>query len=138
MNNGPKHHPPSKFLAVLRDYEAYHERCTQGVNLMEMGMAGEVPQEGCKYLVWKAMDGMGNQLLSLVCAFVYSLLTNRVMLIATDSHIDHHICEPFPRSSWILPEGFPEPKLRTQAKRVFAYLDEALAAATSSQQQQHQ
>eukprot|EP00250_Pteridium_aquilinum_P008776 c18200_g1_i1 orf=509-2377(-) len=125
-NSGPEHFPPPKFLSLLRDYEAYHEKCTKGYDLSALGITGDTP-EGCKYLVWKSMDGMGNQLLSLICAFVYSLLTNRVMLIATDSHVDHFICNPFPLSSWLLPKEFPELQLRTGAKRVYTYLDETLA-----------
>lgn len=125
-NTQAEHFPPPKFLSLLRHYEAYHERCTKGHNLTALGIAGDTPP-GCKYLVWNPMDGMGNQLLSLVCAFVYSLLTDRVMLIETSSHIDRYICDPFPLSSWILPSDFPESQLREHAKRVFSYLDETLA-----------
>ncbi|KAI5073791.1 hypothetical protein GOP47_0011804, partial [Adiantum capillus-veneris] len=130
-NTQPEHYPPPKFLSLLRRYEAYHEKCTKNHNLTALGIAGDTPP-GCKYLVWKPMDGMGNQLLSLVCAFVYSLLTDRVMLIDTSSHIDNYICNPFPSSSWILPNDFPETQLRLQAKRVSTYLDETLKAVQRS------
>lgn len=122
-NTTPKFFPPPKFLSVLREYEAYHERCTRGFNLTSLAIDGKVPQN-CTYLVWKSMDGMGNQLLSLVCAFIYSLLTNRAMLIATDSHIEQYFCNPFPFSSWVLPEEFPEAQLRSAAKRLFVYVNE--------------
>ncbi|MCO5580521.1 hypothetical protein L7F22_034389 [Adiantum nelumboides] len=126
-NTQPEHFPPPKFLSLLRRYEAYHEKCTKNQPLTALGIAGDTPP-GCKYLVWKPLDGMGNQLLSLVCAFVYSLLTDRVMLIDTNSHIDSFICNPFPSSSWILPPDFPETALRVRAKRVGVYLNETLAA----------
>ncbi|KAI5081284.1 hypothetical protein GOP47_0004467 [Adiantum capillus-veneris] len=116
---------PPTFLSALHAYELYHEKCTRGINITALGVEGEVV-EGCKYLVWKAKDGMGNQLLSLVCAFIYSLLTQRAMLIATDSHIQNYLCDPFPLSSWLLPHDFPEPHLRTSAKRVADYIAETV------------
>lgn len=121
-NTTPKFFPPPKFLSVLRDYEAYHERCTRGFNLTALAIEGRAP-ENCKFLIWKSMDGMGNQLISLVSAFIYALLTNRAMLIATDSHIHQYLCNPFPLSSWLLPEGFREADLHTKADRLFVYLD---------------
>ncbi|KAH7443266.1 hypothetical protein KP509_02G027700 [Ceratopteris richardii] len=126
-NTRSEHFPPPKFIALLREYEVYHARCTDAAvgNLTDLAMAGEVP-DGCKYLVWKEMDGMGNQLLSLACAFLYSLLTNRVMLISRESNMDLYLCNPFPSSSWLLPEDFPEERLRLQACRVFSYLNDTL------------
>ncbi|KAH7422340.1 hypothetical protein KP509_12G004300 [Ceratopteris richardii] len=129
-NAEPDHLPPPKFLALLRDYEVHHAHCTNGLNLTEMAVAGDVP-DGCKYLVWKEMDGMGNQLLSLVCAFLYSLLTNRTMLISRDSKIERYFCNPFPASSWLLPDDFPEQKLRTSAPRVHSYLQSTLDTVKS-------
>ncbi|KAH7422338.1 hypothetical protein KP509_12G004200 [Ceratopteris richardii] len=126
-NSGPDHLPPQKFLSLLRDYEVQHARCTVGQNLTHLAREGDVP-EGCKYLVWKEMDGMGNQLLSLVCAFLYSLLTNRTMLISRQSHIDQFLCNPFPSSSWVLPADFPEMELRRGSTRVHAYLQKTLDA----------
>ncbi|KAH7422343.1 hypothetical protein KP509_12G004400 [Ceratopteris richardii] len=124
-NAGPETLPPPKFLALLRDYELRHARCTNDLKLTEMALAGDV-QDGCKYLVWKEMDGMGNQLLSLVCAFLYSLLTNRTMLISRESKIERYLCNPFPYSSWLLPDDFPEQKLRSSALRVHTYLRSTL------------
>ncbi|KAH7439686.1 hypothetical protein KP509_04G072300 [Ceratopteris richardii] len=114
------------FITSLEAYEVYHARCTSSVNLTDLAITGDAPK-GCRYLVWKSKDGMANQLLSLVSAYVYSLLTNRVMLIATDSHIEKYLCNPFPFSSWLIPPSFPEPQLRTGAMRVAEYVEEVAA-----------
>nr|PNR52533.1 hypothetical protein PHYPA_008907 [Physcomitrium patens] len=98
--------PSSQFLSALREYEALHQRCVQGQNLTETFITGTAP-EGCQYLVWKELDGKGNQLVSLVSAFVYSLLTHRILLITPQESLNLLLCEPFPRSSWQVPSGFP-------------------------------
>lgn len=91
-----------------------HERCVKGHNLTEHSLKGTTPA-GCQYVVWRDMDGKGNQLISLVSAFVYSLLTHRALLITPDASLQHLLCEPFPRSSWLVPEGFPEQWMREKS-----------------------
>lgn len=109
--NATRKPPPPQFLQALREYEALHQRCVGNHNLTELFVAGKVP-EGCKYLVWKEQDGKGNQIMSLVSAFIYSLLTKRTLLTMpslghVDGSLHHLLCEPFPGSSWKLPPDFP-------------------------------
>lgn len=110
--------PSPQFLSALREYEARHQRCVQGQNLTEIFVAGKGPK-GCQYLVWKELDGKGNQLVSLVSAFLYSLLTHRALLLTPQESLNLLLCEPFPRSSWQVPSDFPfddvQSKLESQA-----------------------
>ena len=61
----------------------------------------------CRYVGWVADCGLGNRMLSITSAFVYALLTNRVLLIDQEYEMVGLFCEPFPNTSWILPEDFP-------------------------------
>ena len=59
---------------------------------------------GCKYVYWRdpIWGGMGNRLQSLVATFVYALLTNRVMLIPSNSTASDYLCNPFRLSNWAI------------------------------------
>lgn len=61
------------------------------------------------------LDGKGNQLMSLVSAFVYSLITKRVLLITPEANMQLLFCEPFTGSSWLVPSGFPETYVRERS-----------------------
>lgn len=50
---------------------------------------------------------MGNKVLSVTAVFLYALLTNLVMLIDRGEDMVDLFCEPFPKTSWILPLDFP-------------------------------
>lgn len=107
----PTHH----FQSVLRNYEALHRRCTQAYNLTDLFLQGAAPA-GCQYLVWRGLDGEGNQLISIVSAFVYSLLTKRTLLITPEESLHRLLCEPFPGSSWLVPDGFPDTEVRRRSE----------------------
>lgn len=59
---------------------------------------------GCKYVYWRdpVWGGVGNQLQSLVATFVYALLTDRVMLIPSNSTASDYLCNPFRLSKWAI------------------------------------
>lgn len=60
-------------------------------------------------MVWTGMSvGLGNRIMTLVSAFVYALLTDRVLLTQRTVDNDELFCEPFPGTSWLLPEAFPD------------------------------
>lgn len=61
----------------------------------------------CKYVVWISFSGLGNRILTLVSAFFYALLTDRVLLVDRGKDMDDLFCEPFPEKSWFLPLDFP-------------------------------
>ncbi|CAM6125972.1 unnamed protein product [Calypogeia fissa] len=125
------YHPSLSFLRALRTYEAHHRKCTEGRPLTDLAMRGSAPSK-CKYLVWRDLDGKGNQLISLVSAFVYALLTDRALLITRGAELQHLLCEPFPQSSWLLPEDFPDDRIRESAEVHGVFYDRALNSLNSS------
>ena len=61
----------------------------------------------CKYVLWISFSGLGNRILTLASAFLYALLTNRVLVVDPGTDMVDLFCEPFPDSSWFLPSHFP-------------------------------
>ncbi|VAH39535.1 unnamed protein product [Triticum turgidum subsp. durum] len=65
----------------------------------------------CSYIIWTPVEGLGNRILSTASAFLYALLTDRVLLVHHPADdLNDMFCEPFPGSNttWVLPEeGFP-------------------------------
>uniref|UniRef100_M8B2H2 Fucosyltransferase n=1 Tax=Aegilops tauschii TaxID=37682 RepID=M8B2H2_AEGTA len=62
----------------------------------------------CKYVVWFPLNGLGNRMLAIASTFLYALLSGRVMLVNVPQEQEGLFCEPFPGTSWVLPDGFPE------------------------------
>ncbi|PWA69826.1 galactoside 2-alpha-L-fucosyltransferase [Artemisia annua] len=105
--------PSSYLVSRLRRYEALHQRCGPHTESYNRAVAklrsGETPEEGsdCNYLVWVSYSGLGNRILTLGSAFLYALLTNRVLLVDRGADLNDLFCEPFPEASWLLPLDFP-------------------------------
>ncbi|MCO5599129.1 hypothetical protein L7F22_053229 [Adiantum nelumboides] len=109
--------PSPKLVSKLRDYEALHQRCGPGTESFNISMTnlelalstegkGELDGE-CRYMVWVAHSGLGNRLMSIAAAFVYALLTHRVLVLDGRSDLRELLCEPFPGGvSWFLPHKF--------------------------------
>ncbi|XP_004500010.1 galactoside 2-alpha-L-fucosyltransferase-like [Cicer arietinum] len=104
---------PSPYLiSRLRKYEALHKECgpytksyNKTVKDLRSGLLSESPD--CKYVVWISYSGLGNRILTLASAFLYALLTNRVLLVDPGVDMVDLFCEPFPDVSWFLPPDFP-------------------------------
>ncbi|KAF0890303.1 hypothetical protein E2562_002715 [Oryza meyeriana var. granulata] len=107
----------SHLVASLRRYESIHRRCGPGTSAYERAVArlrspsntsdaaAAAPSE-CRYLVWTPLEGLGNRMLTLTSAFLYALLTDRVLLFHhPGDDLKDLFCEPFPGSTWTLPEG---------------------------------
>ncbi|XP_073358016.1 galactoside 2-alpha-L-fucosyltransferase-like [Aegilops tauschii subsp. strangulata] len=47
-------------------------------------------------------------MLAIASTFLYALLSGRVMLVNVPQEQEGLFCEPFPGTSWVLPDGFPE------------------------------
>lgn len=97
---------------MLRDYEALHQRCgphtkpyDEAVEQLRSGNSVSLTE--CKYVVWMSYSGLGNKILTLASAFLYALLTNRVLLVDPGKDMADLFCEPFPEKSWLLPNDFP-------------------------------
>ncbi|KAL6606871.1 hypothetical protein ACP70R_042524 [Stipagrostis hirtigluma subsp. patula] len=107
--------PSSYLLKKLREYEARHEKCGPGTPLyaksVEQLRSGrrstEATDTECNYLVFLPFNGLGNRMLSLLSAFLYALLTGRVLLVQFPDDFADLFCEPFPDATWALPPDFP-------------------------------
>ncbi|XP_076922891.1 galactoside 2-alpha-L-fucosyltransferase-like isoform X2 [Bidens hawaiensis] len=105
--------PSSYLISKLRRYEALHKRCGPHTESYKRHVTnlrnGETNQEttDCNYLVWVSYSGLGNRILTLGSAFLYALLTDRVLLVDRGVDLDDLFCEPFPEASWLLPLDFP-------------------------------
>ncbi|WOG99590.1 hypothetical protein DCAR_0518943 [Daucus carota subsp. sativus] len=106
--------PSSYLLSRLRSYESHLKRCgpyTMSYNItVDKLKAGQQPnpsESDCKYVVWISYSGLGNRILTLASAFLYALLTNRVLLVDRGTDMADLFCEPFPEMSWFLPLDFP-------------------------------
>ncbi|PWA49459.1 fucosyltransferase 8 [Artemisia annua] len=106
---------PSYYLSSrLRQYEALHKRCgpytesyNRTIRKLESSELTSEPSD-CNYFVHMPLDGLGNKILSLASAFLYALLTNRVLLVYDNGGgIADLFCEPFPDTTWLLPQDFP-------------------------------
>ncbi|CAM6124748.1 unnamed protein product [Calypogeia fissa] len=104
--------PTPNLIQRLREYEALHRRCASQANkfnntIVQLSLNSSSSEESCRFVVWIADNGWGNRLLSLVSTFVYALLTNRVLLLHRGD-MGRLFCEPFPDTSWLVPQSFPQ------------------------------
>ncbi|KAJ4833494.1 hypothetical protein Tsubulata_006665 [Turnera subulata] len=121
------HKPSSYLLSKLRKYENLHEHCgpftksyNRSVKELQSNLIGK--SRSCKYIVWIGSNGMGNRIISMASAFLYALLTNRVLLVDHRADMTDLFCEPFPNASWLLPVDFPLRKHfhRFKARRAYS------------------
>ncbi|CAN8257919.1 unnamed protein product [Cochlearia groenlandica] len=112
----PSPYKPSEYLvSKLRSYEMLHKRCGPGTKAYNEATKKLVLGENyasnsideCRYVVWLASDGLGNQILTIVSVFLYALLTNRIILVDQRKDLNDLFCEPFQGTSWLLPLDFP-------------------------------
>ncbi|KAL0864972.1 hypothetical protein Bca101_044090 [Brassica carinata] len=117
LRRKPSPYKPSEHLvSKLRSYEMLHKRCgpgtkaymeaTKNLDHDDDNYANKTVGE-CKYIVWVAVYGLGNRILTLASVFLYALLTERVVLVDQSKDISDLFCEPFPGTSWLLPNDFP-------------------------------
>ncbi|KAF5727288.1 putative Galactoside 2-alpha-L-fucosyltransferase [Tripterygium wilfordii] len=104
--------PSGYLVSKLRSYEDLHKRCgpnTQSyINALERFKSGHtIHSTECRYLVWISFSGLGNRILTLASAYLYALLTDRVLLVDRGKDMADLFCEPFPGNSWLLPLDFP-------------------------------
>lgn len=106
------HKPSSYLLSKLGNYEKLHKRCGPNTksykkSLKQLNSDHTVGSTDCKYIVWVSFSGLGNRILTLASAFLYALLTDRVLLVDGGKDNADLFCEPFPGTSWLLPLDFP-------------------------------
>ncbi|KAG8049983.1 hypothetical protein GUJ93_ZPchr0009g1692 [Zizania palustris] len=114
LHRKPSPHSPSPYLVSrLRKYEALHRKCGPGTifykkSLMQLTSAYSMGLVECSYLVWTpcGSSNLGDRMLSMASAFLYALLTRRVLVVYVTDDMAGLFCEPFPGASWELPAGF--------------------------------
>ncbi|KAF0887545.1 hypothetical protein E2562_002274 [Oryza meyeriana var. granulata] len=111
--------PPSLHLVRrLRQQEALQRRCGPGTEPyrraserlrsgQKVGDGFVATVDGCGYLVLISYRGLGNRVLATASAFLYAMLTDRVLLVDPGKTMADLFCEPFPGTSWMLPKDFP-------------------------------
>ncbi|KAI4384069.1 hypothetical protein MLD38_009837 [Melastoma candidum] len=113
MIRGASPYKPSSYLiSRLRDYEKLHKRCGPRTTAYDQAMpqmksSSSPGSSECKYVVWISYSGLGNRILTVAATFLYALLTDRVLLVDPGNDFPDLFCEPFPETSWLLPEDFP-------------------------------
>ena len=87
----------------LKHYEMMHARCVNAVSNWTSLFLGEAPPQapGCKFIIPSCHAGLGNHFMSLLSAFVYALLTDRILLLPA-TNMRNMLCSPFPASDWSL------------------------------------
>lgn len=101
--------------ARFKRYQDLHRRCgpftiayNSTLDKLKLGDWSDGGVSGCNYVIWLNSDGeLGSRMLSLASAFLYALLTNRVLLVEQGAEVADLFCEPFPYTSWFLPSEFP-------------------------------
>ncbi|CAM0913843.1 unnamed protein product [Alopecurus aequalis] len=106
--------PTPYLIKRLREQEALQRRCGPGTDpytraseRLKSGQKNVDTVDGCRYLVLLSYRGLGNRVLAMVSAFLYAMLTNRVLLVDRGANLPQLFCEPFPAATWLLPLDFP-------------------------------
>uniref|UniRef100_A0A0E0CJ40 Fucosyltransferase n=1 Tax=Oryza meridionalis TaxID=40149 RepID=A0A0E0CJ40_9ORYZ len=123
----PAHKPSPYLVAKLRSHEALQMRCGPGTAPYEKALrqlksgdvaaAADDDDDGCRYVISIGYDrGLGNRIIAIASAFLYAVLTERALLVAPyNGDVAALFCEPFPGTTWLLPDGgrrFPLRRLR--------------------------
>lgn len=115
--------PSSKLETVLRRYTRLHDKHLRNVSFEDaLRLPLHSRSNNIRYLVWvpDSAGGLAGQMLSLVSSFLFALLTDRVLLVDLPAEIEHALCEPFPNSSWLLPEHIRDSLLVSLPKALMA------------------
>ncbi|XP_062220391.1 galactoside 2-alpha-L-fucosyltransferase-like isoform X2 [Phragmites australis] len=104
--------PSSYLIERLRKQEALQKKCGPGTKAYkeatkQLSSGQSINVTDCNYLFLIIHAGLGNRMLEITSAFLYALLTNRVLLVDRYKEIAGLFCEPFPETSWLVPSDFP-------------------------------
>ncbi|OEL26860.1 Galactoside 2-alpha-L-fucosyltransferase [Dichanthelium oligosanthes] len=108
----PGRRPSPHLITKLRKHEELQRRCgpnTDAYNraIQQLRSGKSVGSPECKYVVSISYRGLGNRILAAASAFLYAVLTDRVLLVDPSNEMDGLFCEPFPGTTWLLPRDFP-------------------------------
>ncbi|CAL1377078.1 unnamed protein product [Linum trigynum] len=115
QKKSPSPVPSPYLLSKLRDYERRHKNCepfsepfNRTLKLLTGNSTTNSTESDYRYVVFTLhVNGLGNRMLGLSSAFLYALLTDRVLLVDFGPDMADIFCEPFKNSTWLLPDGFP-------------------------------
>ncbi|WVZ73515.1 hypothetical protein U9M48_021814 [Paspalum notatum var. saurae] len=104
--------PYPYLIERLRKQEALQKKCGPGTKAYkeaskQLRSGQSINVTGCNYLLLIIHAGLGNRMLEITSAFLYALLTNRILLVDRYKEIADLFCEPFPGTSWLVPSDFP-------------------------------
>ncbi|BBN16562.1 xyloglucan fucosyltransferase [Marchantia polymorpha subsp. ruderalis] len=87
---------------VLREYSKLHRTCLRTSGNLTHYFMTKSTSNGCKFLIADVMggSGLGNKILVVLSNILYAILTQRVVLVPTDTLLPFVFCEPFEGSSW--------------------------------------
>ncbi|CAM6100092.1 unnamed protein product [Calypogeia fissa] len=99
--------PNPAWEEVFEEYTMMHRTCmSQMGNVTERFLSKNSNATGCKFLIVELPKvGFGNKILFKASAMLFSILTQRVILILDNLNITDHLCEPFVGSSWNLKDA---------------------------------
>ena len=106
--------------AVFRQYADFHHEVMANPKLWTSSKV--------KFLIWRQLGGLGNAILSLVSAYAFALVTNRVLLV--DSPVMHHLLKRPRGISWHYSQFYDTLKLELLSDVAFTDLDEYLMSNT--------
>ncbi|EMS68360.1 putative fucosyltransferase 9 [Triticum urartu] len=104
--------PSPHLVSRLRRHEELQRRCGPGSDaygraVQQLSAGRSAVDAECKYVVSVCNRGLGNRILAAASAFLYALLTDRVLLVDRGNGMGELFCEPFPGATWLLPPDFP-------------------------------
>ncbi|KXG31166.1 probable fucosyltransferase 8 [Sorghum bicolor] len=104
--------PSAYLIERLRKQEALQKKCGPGTKAYkeaskQLKYGQSINTTDCNYLYLIIHAGLGNRMLEITSAFLYALLTNRILLVDRYKEIADLFCEPFPGTSWLVPSDFP-------------------------------
>ncbi|OEL15489.1 hypothetical protein BAE44_0023491, partial [Dichanthelium oligosanthes] len=142
--------PSQHLIKRLREHETLQRRCGPGTKAYRAAAArlrswrrngtdgdDAAPGAGagaCKYLVLVPYRGLGNNILAMASAFLYAVLTDRVLLLDRTTSLGDIFCEPFPGATWLLPQHFPVKNLQNltgEVRESYRHLVQRDGAAAS-------
>eukprot|EP00850_Spirogloea_muscicola_P016701 SM000137S00479 [mRNA] locus=s137:316438:321373:- [translate_table: standard] len=108
---------------VVQHYARLHRRCLEADGDLGWKFAHE-EELHCRYLLWEPPElcGLANRLVSLTSAFLYAILSGRVLLVHfPGADISGLLCNPFLRSSWHIPDSLGMEAIRQKGVRLESF-----------------
>ncbi|XP_024522837.1 galactoside 2-alpha-L-fucosyltransferase-like [Selaginella moellendorffii] len=95
-------------LESWKRYGELHRKCAPSNWTEVLLEESSHVNSSCKFMIYvETHEGLGNRILSLLSALLYSMITDRVLMIDSRKEVGKILCEPFQGSSWLLPADFP-------------------------------